>query len=213
MPSTPATSRLRLQASAATALALVAVLAAPASGATLTVTPDRSTYQVGDTITLDVVGDPEGMLANSVFGFIVFDAEVASYQASHQQPLTEFGRPWTLGTLTGGVDFAGRGFADVFSQFGGLGGSRPENELIASVTLMALSEGVLEFDWGFDFQFFDVPEPPIPSVLIVPEPSTLALAALGMLGTALAWRRRGPGSARPRHRSGSPRAARARQLA
>ena len=42
------------------ALSLVAAIASAARGATLPVTPDKFTYNVGETITLTVIGDSQG---------------------------------------------------------------------------------------------------------------------------------------------------------
>ena len=65
---------------------------------TLTITPDQAVYQIGEPITLNVVGDAEGADIYGVCGRIVFDADLAGYVASHQEQLRSFGGrvPWYL---------------------------------------------------------------------------------------------------------------------
>lgn len=168
---------------------LVLLSSQTSESATLTLTPDKVTYQVGETIVLTTLGDPEGEETRGVFGRILFDTGLATYVDSVQQPLTtSFGNTtWTQNTLGGGITPNGDGFADVFEQVDGLGPSGATNTLVATTTLIATATGLLELEWvpasppGLDsFTFFSVTDPPGASVWIVPEPSTLALSALAL---------------------------------
>lgn len=177
------------------AIASAAAFASSASAATLTVSPDAFTYQVGDRITLIVLGDPEGEASNVVFGRLLYPAERASFLEANQQTLTtSFGSPWTVAGLDAGIDAEGLGFADAFAQVDGQVGT-PSNALVATVVLLAESAGVLAFDWqteGRDsLDFFSLDDAPGGSVLIIPEPATLALVAVGAaVGFSVRSRRR-----------------------
>jgi len=181
-------------------LSTLAVLAfapyawAYAAAATLTITPDQTAYQVGDTITLNVAGDSEGAEDNRIYGRLLFDANLADYVASHQEPLrnSRGGLQWCLFALTGG-----EGFAEAFSQFPC--SENPEfvdGPLSASVTLLATAPGTLHYSWqteGNDddlfLDFFGLREAPGGEVLIVPEVSTGSLLGLGVIAIAIARRR------------------------
>jgi len=163
------------------ALVLLLAMSSTAQTATLTITPDKQVYQVGETITLSIVGDPEGTADNAIFGRIRFDGDLADYVSSHQEPLTSFSLPWVLGPLTGGEDFG-----DALNQFRALEGIPPDGPLIANVTLLATAPGALDYSWQlfpgpFGLDFFGLTDAPGGSVTIVPEPATGALVALGLI--------------------------------
>jgi hypothetical protein len=175
--------------SAATLASLL--LTSAASATTLTVTPDKSTYLVGETITLSVFGDPEGTQTNVILGRLLFPAELASYADSSQEPLTSFGGglSWFQGTLVGGS-----GFAYAFYQIGDQSALPVDGPLMASVTLLATAPGSLDYRWesavgGDQLRFFGLTTAPGGSVTIVPEPATGLLVAFGLVATALAVRR------------------------
>ncbi len=159
------------------------------SAATLMIAPDRQTYQVGETITLNVFGDSEGAAVNDfVFGRILFDPDLADYVDSHQEPLTTNGFPWALGGLAGGS-----GFGDAFSQVRGEA-DPVDGPLTATVRLLATAPGTLEFSWEADpfstttLVFFGLTSAPGGSVDIVPEPSTGVLVAFGVVATTIGRR-------------------------
>jgi len=64
---------------------VVQIVATSAVGVTLTISPDRASYQVGEAITLSASGDSEGAVTSSIFGQILFDAGLASYVGSTQE--------------------------------------------------------------------------------------------------------------------------------
>lgn len=166
-----------------TAALATLLLAASAPAATLTITPDKTTYLVGETITLNVFGDSEEAQDLAIFGRILFNAELTDYVDSSQEQLTAFGGAllWTVGLLGGGV-----GFADAFSQIGGLSPIPADDPLMASVTLLANAPGVLDYVWETSgdarLDFFGLTNAPGGSVTIVPEPATGLLLVLGLLG-------------------------------
>jgi hypothetical protein len=155
-------------------------IAAQASAATLTITPDQQTYQVGETIALSVFGDAEGATGGNVFGRVLFDGTLANWMSSSQVALTSFDGAvgWTQGALSGGA-----GFATAFNQLVSESPIWPiDTPLFASVILQAEAPGTLMLNWdAISLIFFGLTGAPGASVLVVPEPSAGLLVALGTL--------------------------------
>jgi hypothetical protein len=162
-------------------------LATSAAAATLTVTADKSTYQLGETITLSVVGDAMGASTDVVFGRLTFDGVLADHLGSSQIGLTSFDGavPWIIGPLTGGD-----GFADAFSQAAGASPFVPDEPLSATVLLLTNGPGTLDVQWDLgpsssQLRFFGLTNAPGATVTIVPEPASGLLVTLGLLAIGI----------------------------
>jgi hypothetical protein len=168
------------------AIPIFLTIASAADAATLTITPDKQVYQVGEQITLNVLGDSEGGTDNAILGRILFDPSLATYVSSTQVPLTSFGGGliWILGVLVGGA-----GFGDAFNQIAGEP-ERADAPLKAVVIISATAPGTLTYTWQpggplggpYGLDFFELTSAPGGSVTIVPEPGTGLLLVLGLLG-------------------------------
>lgn len=178
--------RTRAMKRSAFVLVLFIAAASAAQTATLTITPDKPVYQVGEEIVLNVFGDSGGAQASIVVGRILFDAGLADYVTSHQDALTSIGGQltWFLSPLEGGD-----GFGDAFEQSPSVNPFPVDGPLTASVTLVATAPGTLAFSWATDgllpLDFFGLTNAPGGSVTIVPEPSTGVLVVLGLMATGL----------------------------
>ena len=183
---------------------LLTVIAATATSAvTLTVTPERSVYSVGEEITLSVFGDPQGASGFSAFGRLQYDPSLARFVGASQSPLTSFAVPWTLCVLENGP-----GFVDAFCQIRGVSPQPVDNALASTLVLQATNTGMLTLAWledmsPFSLEFFGIADPQGATLTIVPQPSTGALLSLGLAITAAlpTGRHRRPASERVRSRS------------
>lgn len=171
-------------------------LATTARAATLTVDSDKSTYTVGETVTLTVTGNPGGAQAISIFGRLEYSPLLTSTVGSTQTRHTWGGGAHAaiLGTLS-----FGDGFVDVFNQIIDFGETpRAVDQVqIATVTLIADAEGTVDVFWSTVFvvslDFFGLVSQPAPatSFTIVPEPtSALLRAGCFAVLVAIRWGRR-----------------------
>ena len=158
----------------------------------LSLSADGSIYNVGDTITISVVGSSNGTTESStqVFAQVNFDdgGALASYVSSSQTQGGTFtgAIPWTLGALN-----SGPGFAVAINQIIGLNPLPASTDASGTIQLLASAPGVVgaSIDAG-TADYFGAAVPAGISFTIVPEPTTAGLLGLGLLSLAVAGRRR-----------------------
>jgi len=149
---------------AALIVAAVELVATGAGAATLTITPDKAVYSVGENIVLSVVGDSEGGTESFVYGRLVFNDERASCVSASQTPLTSFNGTvqWVPLPLVGGP-----GFGEAFFQIGSVNDFPVDNLLEATAVLLATTPGTLDLAWGSagdELRFFGLTTAPGVSV-------------------------------------------------
>ena len=179
---------------------LVLHLVGPARAATLSVTPDKLTYHIGEVITLSVSGDAQGEMEFAVFGRLQYTGTGGVTPNTQTQKLV--GTFWTAGIVG-----KGGGYSDAFNQIAGgselPGNNLPANNPFSTITLIASAIGIVNVNWntatgsGLELDFFGLMTAPGTGFCIlgdtnscpfVPEPTTGLLLILGLVG--LAARRR-----------------------
>jgi hypothetical protein len=178
-------------------VAVLVAFATAASAATLTVASNKTTYSVGESITLLVSGDAQGASADGIFGRLQYDGSLVNNVGSSQKLI---GGGWTKGSLEANdSNLAGPATAnaEAFDQVILGGGFQTAVSPISTITLIAQAVGVVNATWdttspGFQLQFFGLSNGPGTSFTIVgvPEPSTVALLGFGLVGLVLGGRRR-----------------------
>jgi len=181
----------------------VAGFATSVNAATLTITPDSTSYSPSQAITLTIVGtiNATAELTPNIDVRIAFTNStfVSSTSETALNPPPMFG-PQTNWTVGGTQDQVIGGEVTAMNQIQGLppGGPFVNNcngsftvcTLTATVVLTAGSPGTAEFDFGALTNFFGVGGGAGTTVTIIPEPGTAALMGLGLLGLIVAGRRR-----------------------
>jgi len=179
--------------------ATVAIAAAAHAG-TVTVTPDAASYAVGQTITLNIVGNPQGGSKNGIWGRLIYSAALTdpSGITPTQNTHTVSGGSVVVGPLRQGKGYAGYGYSDAFNQIFNPPPASVGQNTTSVVKVIAASEGTVEFFWeepsdglGNHLSYFDAaPGNPAASVTVVPEPGATVSLALGFLGLLAIRRRR-----------------------
>jgi hypothetical protein len=186
-----------------TLIAVAASMAGSSQAATLTVTPDHSAYAVGSTITLTVVGDPQGESTAAIYGRLVYSAALSdpSGIAPTQNTHTFSGPPASLvAPLRQGEAYgpSGLAFSEAFDQIFGTTPRTPQENTSSVIKVIAAAEGTLDFSWevpgdglGNHVKYFGAaPGAPAATVTIVPEPGVLVSLAAGGFALGLGRRRR-----------------------
>ena len=176
------------------AFAVVAVASA-AHAASLSVSSDKLTYMVGETVTLIVTGDDAGASSSGIFGRLDYSGALVDNGTRSQMTLNP---PWISGVLIQG-DNGINAFSWAFNQI-----ALPAYTAttlpaaFSTVTLIATAVGVVNVSWhtqpdGDQLSFFGLTNAPGTSFTIaVPEPATAALLCMGLLAiTAVRNGRRG----------------------
>ncbi len=175
-----------------TATMIAVGFAAVANAASLTITPDKTSYNVGESIVLTITGDSGGVAAQGVFGALALSGTGSmTYVSGSQSPISSFGGalPWTPSAV--GAQNT------VFNQIVGVTPFPGDwTSPLAVATYTAATLGVVNIGWNNDssvgaLNFFGIAvgDAGTASITIVPEPTTASLLALGLIG--LAMRRRG----------------------
>jgi hypothetical protein len=185
--------------------ALITGLSTASNSATLSVSTDKLTYLVGETVTLTVVGDDEdyGLCECGIFGQLEYSGALVDNGTRNQLQLVGSYGKWTQGVLIQGDDGI-HAFSWAFNQIASnIGAGVYDNDVLnlpaalSTVTLIAKSVGVVDVNWhtivdssGTWLDFFALPNAPGTSFVIVPEPATGVLLGLGLLGFGIRRRAR-----------------------
>jgi len=182
---------------------MVAFAASAASAATLSIVSNKTTYSVGETITLTVTGDDQGTTTYGIQGRINFDGSLLNLtgappsngvvQTAASGPFGKF----TVGTNPA-LDNGGAGsYLFLFNQTSGA----PQDATnfpgtVAVASLIAQAVGVVNLSWETTLasdalDFFGLTNAAGTSFsIVVPEPTTAGLLGLGLIGLVLGGRRR-----------------------
>jgi hypothetical protein len=182
-------------------------LVATADAATLSISPDKTTYLVGERITLRVIGDDEGAVSDGIYGRLEFDGSLVDFGGPGQTRLIGASEPWNLLILRWGEDIVildpdgqpvggpTEAIAEAFHQRPAIAEDTAINlpGVLSTVILSAQAAGIVNVNWHIaadplGLNFFGLTSAPGTSFTISPEPGTGLLVIVGLIG--LAGRRR-----------------------
>ncbi len=183
-------------------VALAIALGTPigAGAASLTLESDEATYVVGETIVLTVTGLSEGAVADGLFAQLDYEGALTEGVSGSQIVHTTMNgaMSWFGG---GDIGIQGDGTAFVLNQVAPTAPNGPSSTdpapTIGTATLIAEAVGTVHVSYFVQagdiltLSYFGITSLPGITFLIVPEPVTGALLALGLAAFAAGRRRRG----------------------
>ena len=124
-------------------LACLLGMASAAQAVSLTMSSDKAIYAFGETITITVVGDPQGATAIGVFGTIDYDPVLVSADGGQTQTALSAPPTWLRGGLS--VDIPNPNTQDSFSQIASLG-TIPRSSTVKMTATMSFTAGAHSSD-------------------------------------------------------------------
>jgi len=176
-------------------LLLAIAFAATASAATLSLSSDKTTYNVGETVTLSVFADDEGASTYAIYGRLLYSGALVDNGTRSQVAMVGPSGSWPKYLLEEADSGSATGtYSDAFNQ-AAANAQSPTNlpGLLSTVTLIASAVGVVEIVWDttvpHKLSFFALTDAPGTSFTIVPEPATALLLGLGLVALAVSHTR------------------------
>jgi hypothetical protein len=181
-----------MRTSRALALALTLSISASADAATLSLFTDAADYAPGQQVTVTLIGDSGGELDNWMFGRLHFDPTMFLNPSSILlAPESGTAEEWITGNPNTCVTDSCYMLNHIaFPDFIGM---VPTSQTLATFTATIGRSGIANMTWDSDLHFFgsrsdDLIAPDL-SFIVLPEPTTALLVALGLVGVGAIRRR------------------------